>query len=169
MRKTAVATAIAAIMVSASSVAAAEVEAGVHNTDGELIGAVRLADTPSGLVSVVIELTNVPAGVHGVHFHETGDCTAEDFSSAGGHIAGAASHGILSEDGPHPGDLPNVTVAEDGNVQTEFFLADFSIEEYLRDDDGAAFVVHAGLDDYESQPSGNAGDRIACGVFEERS
>jgi superoxide dismutase, Cu-Zn family len=169
MRKMPYALVAAALLASPSIGLAAEVEAPVQNTDGEMIGAVRLADTPSGVVSVIIELTNVPVGVHGVHLHETGDCSAEDFSSAGDHIAGDAAHGVLAEDGPHPGDLPNVTVADNGDVQTEFFLTGLNIDEHILDDDGAAFIVHSGIDDYESQPSGDSGDRIACGAFEERS
>ncbi|HBR37081.1 MAG TPA: superoxide dismutase family protein, partial [Sulfitobacter pontiacus] len=65
----------------------------------------------------------------------------------------------------HPGDMPNVTVGSDGTVEQEVFLPFLNVEEHLMDDDGAAFVIHGGQDDYSSQPSGDAGDRIACGVF----
>jgi superoxide dismutase, Cu-Zn family len=165
MRNTLTALIAAAMMAPPSLALAVTASAEVQNADRMTIGAVRLSDTPSGTVLVNIELTDLPEGIHGVHFHETGDCSADDFSSAGGHIAGDASHGVQVEEGPHPGDLPNVTVREDGVVQTELFLTDFDIEQYLLDEDGAAFVVHSGLDDYESQPSGNSGDRIACGEF----
>lgn len=159
----------AAMAISPTLGLTAEANAEIQDTDGNMIGAVRLVDTPSGVVSAIIGLIEVPEGIHGIHLHETGDCSAVDFSSAGGHIAGDASHGILSEDGPHPGDLPNVTVREDGVVQMEIFLPEFDIEEHVFDADGAAFILHSGPDDYESQPSGDAGDRIACGAFRESS
>ena len=100
-----------------------------------------------------------------VHLHETGDCSGDGFKSAGGHIAGDREHGVLTAGGPHPGDMPNVTVGSDGTVEQEVFLPFLNVEEHLMDDDGAAFVIHGGQDDYSSQPSGDAGDRIACGVF----
>ncbi|QQA42532.1 superoxide dismutase family protein [Pelagovum pacificum] len=158
------ATAIACLLPVAAF--AAEADAPVTSVDGAELGIVQVIDTPSGVAHVIISLTGIPEGVHGIHLHETGDCSAEDFSSAGGHIAGDAEHGIMSENGPHPGDLPNATVQADGTLQAEYFLPDFSVEEWLADDDGAAFIVHAGSDDYESQPAGDAGDRFACGVFE---
>lgn len=144
---------------------AAEAQAEVKTADGQVLGLVEALETASGQVLVTISLSNVPAGVHAAHFHETGDCSAPDFTSAGGHIAGDAQHGIMAEGGPHPGDLPNVTVQDDGAAQLQFFNPRIELETHLLDEDGAAFVLHAGADDYESQPSGDAGGRIACGVF----
>jgi len=117
------------------------------------------------MAHVLISLTNVTAGVHAIHLHEIGDCSADDFTSAGGHISEGATHGVLTRDGPHPGDMPNATVQVDGALQAEFFLPDFDVTGMLRDEDGAAFVMHEGADDYESQPAGSAGPRIACGAF----
>jgi len=147
---------------------AAEATARVTGVDGTDYGAVGLRDTPSGMVLATLTLTQLPPGTHAVHLHETGDCSAEDFSSAGGHIAGDKAHGVLNADGPHPGDMPNLTVKEDGVGEVEYFLAGLDLEGDLLDEDGSAFVMHQGLDDYESQPAGDAGDRIACGVFEAR-
>lgn len=137
----------------------------VEGKDG-ISGSVTLNTTASGRVLVKIDVTGVPAGVHGVHLHETGDCSAEDYTSAGGHIAGDHQHGVLVEGGPHPGDLPNMTVGEDGNLQGEVFLDLLEIDTMIKDDDGAAFIIHAGADDYQTQSAGDAGARIACGVFE---
>jgi len=156
----------AAFGLAAAPAFSASAIATLHGTDGSNMGAVTVTDTASGTAHVIVELEGVPAGVHGIHMHETGDCSADDFTSAGGHIAGEADHGVMAENGPHPGDLPNAHVPESGAWMAEFFKADFSVEEWLMDEDGAAFIVHSGEDDYESQPSGDAGDRIACGVFE---
>jgi len=137
----------------------------ITGTEGALAGSVTLNATASGRTLVQINLTGVPEGVHAVHLHETGDCSAEDFTSAGGHIAGDAKHGVLTEGGPHPGDMPNMTVGEDGILKAEVFLDLLDIDEMIMDEDGAAFIMHAGADDYMSQPAGDAGSRIACGAF----
>ena len=140
--------------------------ADVSGADQELTGSVTLNQTGSGMVLVRIDLSGVPEGEHGVHLHETGDCSASDFTSAGGHIAGDRSHGFLTEGGPHPGDMPNMTVGADGILKADVFLNFLEFDSMIMDTDGAAFIVHSGADDYTSQPAGDAGSRIACGVFE---
>lgn len=137
----------------------------IQDREGNSVGDVTVEATASGRVVLKINLNSLPDGTHGVHIHETGDCSAEDFTSAGGHLAHDASHGVGSEAGPHPGDLPNLTVHDDGAAQVEYFSADLNIDGDLLDEDGAAFIVHSEADDYQSQPSGAAGDRIACGEF----
>ncbi len=137
--------------------------------DGTVSGTARFAATPSGETHITIRLEGIPEGIHGVHVHETGDCSAADFTSAGGHLAGDRAHGVLTEGGPHPGDLPNATVGSDQRLEIEVFSAMLTLgsdgEGAMLDGDGAALVVHADPDDYQSQPSGAAGDRIACGVI----
>ncbi|MGK7652528.1 superoxide dismutase family protein [Roseovarius sp. B08] len=140
----------------------------VEGPDDAITGTVRITPTASGVMLVSVDLEGVPAGTHGIHIHETGDCSASDFKSAGGHLAGDAKHGVLVEGGPHPGDLPNAEVGDDGRLVVNHFNERLTAEQ-LTDDDGAAFIVHSGADDYESQPSGDAGSRIACGVFEPAS
>lgn len=130
------------------------------------VGTITLSETPSGLTHIVIEVTGVPEGVHGVHIHETGDCSADDFSSAGGHLAGDMEHGFLAEGGPHPGDLPNAHVQSDGVLMVEHVTDRLTLGDMLFDADGSAFIVHSGADDYESQPSGEAGSRLNCAVIE---
>ncbi|TKT82986.1 superoxide dismutase family protein [Aquamicrobium sp. LC103] len=138
---------------------------------GEDLGRVTFAETPSGLLHVFVEMTGLPAGPHGFHIHETGSCETDGgFESAGGHYAGDREHGVMSRNGPHPGDFPNVHVGQDGLLKVEFFTDRLSISEGdnpLMDEDGSAVVVHADPDDYESDPSGHSGDRIACGVIEQ--
>ena len=121
------------------------------------------------MLQVIVELTDLPPGPHGFHVHETGECKLDGgFASAGGHYAGGHSHGVESEDGPHSGDFPNVHAAENGVVKLEFFTDRLSLDggdNPLMDEDGSAVIVHLDADDYTTTPSGNAGDRIACGVI----
>ncbi len=154
-----------ALALCGGAVQAADASATVSGRDGNALGTVSATGTESGMVIVTISMTGLPDGIHGAHLHQTGDCSAEDFSSAGGHISGDASHGVYSADGPHPGDMPNITVQSDGAAQIEFFLHDLDIDADLLDADGAAFVLHAGMDDYRTDPAGDSGERIACGAF----
>lgn len=138
------------------------ITAEVVSNDG-VSGSISVTAQPSGLVVVKIDLMGVPAGEHAVHIHETGDCSAADYKSAGGHLANGMQHGVMVEGGPHPGDMPNAMVGDDGVLNVTYFKSDLVLEK-LRDDDGASFIVHAGADDYSSQPSGDAGSRIACAI-----
>lgn len=138
----------------------------VDGQDGAIAGSVTLNDTASGSMLVTLNINGVPAGEHAVHLHETGDCSAADYKSAGGHIAGDSEHGVLSANGPHPGDMPNMTVGDDGVLKGEVFLSALEVDTMIMDDEGAAFIIHEGVDDYTSQPAGDAGARIACGVFQ---
>lgn len=163
-----------AIPLSATQAAEPVATARLIDLEGRSAGTVEFTDTPSGLMLVKVSAEGVSAGRHGFHIHETGQCDpATGFKSAGGHLAGDKSHGVLSEDGPHPGDLPNVTVGEDGRMDAEFFVSRLSVEggwfeaRGLFDEDGSAVMVHSGPDDYTSQPSGAAGDRVLCGVIEQ--
>lgn len=144
----------------------------MKSADGTSIGTVKLTETPSGVL-LRGELKPVSPGRHGFHIHETGKCDAgTGFKSAGGHLSGGVPHGFMTDGGPHPGDMPNVHVADDKTMAVEVFNPRVSLAggegagASLLDGDGSAIVVHSGADDYESQPSGDAGDRIACGVIE---
>ncbi|MGI9038303.1 MAG: superoxide dismutase family protein [Gemmatimonadota bacterium] len=132
--------------------------------DGQRIGSVEFFEGERG---VVVELTVVglEEGLHGIHVHETGRCEAP-FKSSGSHFApGGRDHGFLSATGPHAGDLPNLFVGEDDErTEAHFFLSGVSVSA-LGDADGAALVIHAGTDDYRSDPAGAAGDPVACAVI----
>lgn len=136
----------------------------IQSADGESLGTATAVSTPSGLMLVTLELQGLPAGIHGAHVHETGECTAPDFESAGGHLAGGKEHGVMTENGPHAGDLPNIHVPDGGTLTVEYFAAGLT-PELMMDDDGAAIVIHEQPDDYVGQPSGHAGGRIGCGTF----
>ncbi|MFD1882817.1 superoxide dismutase family protein [Paracoccus pacificus] len=144
--------------------AAPPVTAQLVTADGTAMGMVSVADTASGMALVTLNLSGVPEGVHGAHIHETGTCDGPDFKSAGGHLAGGRAHGVMDAQGPHQGDLPNVHAPATGTVMVEYFVPNLPAD-VLTDADGAAFILHAGADDYAGQPAGNAGDRLACGVF----
>ncbi len=119
-------------------------------------------------VTVAVAATGMSPGEHGFHLHTTGKCTAPDFSSAGGHLnPGGETHGALSPGGKHLGDMPNLVIGENrsGSTQVELDGDARIVLENIFDADGTAVVVHAGADDYRTDPSGNAGSRIACGVL----
>jgi len=153
----------------------ATIDARLVGTNGQEIGKVEFRETASGVVWLVATVSGLPPGLHGFHIHETGLCeVADGFESAGGHLTGGMDHGVLYKGGPHPGDLPNFYVQNDGKMQVEVFLSEASgsgnwfEESGIFDADGSAIVIHSKPDDYMSQPSGNAGERIACGVIEKR-
>jgi Cu-Zn family superoxide dismutase len=124
-----------------------------------------VAKESDGKLKVTVHVAGLSAGKHGVHVHTTGKCDAPDFASAGGHWNPTAhQHGMNNPAGPHVGDLPNVLVGANGIGEIQFVLP--GTYEGLLDQDGAALVVHAGEDDLKTDPSGNSGGRIACGVFE---
>ena len=137
--------------------------AAVAAPDGTGLGTLTLTATPAGVI-VSGTLRGLPPGPHGIHVHETGACEPP-FESAGGHFnPGGSEHGFLTEGGPHAGDMTNVTVGDDGLVAVEILDTFLTLDGTLFDEDGAALVIHAGPDDYRTQPSGHSGDRIACGV-----
>ena len=136
---------------------------------GQRIGTAVFQDTPNGVL-ISVSADGLPPGEHAFHIHETGLCEpAEGFSTAGGHFApGGDPHGFQMPAGPHAGDMPNQFVPADGSLRAHVFNARVRIgpgENSLADADGSALVIHAGADDYRSQPSGAAGDRIACAVI----
>ena len=119
-------------------------------------------------VNISIAVVGMTPGVHGVHLHTTGSCDAPDFASAGAHLnPGGHQHGANNPAGAHLGDLPNITVGSAGSGTASVTLAGTSEEvlAQLFDGDGTAVVVHANADDYRTDPSGNSGGRIACGVL----
>lgn len=136
----------------------------LQTADGESVGTATATATDGG-VQIALEVHGLEPGQRGVHVHTTGRCEPPTFESAGGHWNPTErQHGLESEAGQHAGDMPNLTVAADGTGTLEYQLVGGTFEGLL-DADGTAFVVHAGPDDQVTDPSGNSGDRIACGVF----
>lgn len=139
----------------------------IVNRNGETVGTARLYSL-AGEVTISASFDGLPAGEHAVHLHTTGDCSAADFTSAGGHLnPGGNEHGTRNPLGAHLGDLPNATIAADGvgSMSTILRGTSSTIIPQIFDADGTALVVHEGADDYRSDPAGAAGGRVACGVF----
>jgi superoxide dismutase, Cu-Zn family len=148
----------------ASAQDAASATAQMQNLEGQSVGQVQLQETAHGLI-VRSEFTALPEGVLAFHIHEVGECEPP-FQSAGGHFnPGGHQHGMENPQGLHAGDLPNIHVPASGELTVENFVMGLTLDEVL-DEDGASMMVHAGADDYSSDPAGEAGDRIACGVIE---
>lgn len=124
----------------------------------------------SGALQLRVDGMNLPSGAHGVHIHQVGNCTAPDFTSAGPHWnPTGAQHGKDNPAGMHMGDLPNLLVGSDGRGTLEYRIAGATLtggDHAMLDSDGAAIVIHATADDYRTDPAGNSGARIACGVFQ---
>ncbi|MGF1593318.1 MAG: superoxide dismutase family protein [Kiloniellaceae bacterium] len=160
----ALAVACLALVSAASAAPEDSASAAMEDAEGNSVGTVELTETPHGTL-LIINLENLPEGIHAFHVHETGSCEPP-FTSAGGHFNPTdAKHGMEAPDGMHAGDMPNIYVPASGEVRLEVFNAQLTLSDELLDDDGAAIVVHAGADDYRSDPAGDAGDRIACGVI----
>ena len=156
---------VAADVVETATPAPMEAVALLKTADGKDVGTATATQSGEG-VMVTVEALGMEPGDHGVHVHTTGACTP-DFAAAGGHWNPANhKHGMDSVDGQHAGDMPNLTVSADGTGRLDYMLAGGATFAGLMDADGSAFVIHAGPDDQMTDPSGDSGDRLACGVFE---
>jgi superoxide dismutase, Cu-Zn family len=141
----------------------------LKDASGKEVGKAVLTNTPSGVL-IRLDLNGIPPGDHAFHVHAVGKCEPPDFKSAGGHFnPDETKHGIMNAEGPHAGDMPNLHVPESGKLVVEVLdgLVTLDAERALLDADGSALIIHAGADDYRTDPAGNAGDRIACGVVTE--
>ncbi|MEB3287269.1 MAG: superoxide dismutase family protein [Vampirovibrionales bacterium] len=147
--------------------------ADVMDAQGKSLGKADFTETAQGVL-IHAQLSGVPEGWHGFHVHAVGQCDPKAakgaFTSAGGHFNPAGKeHGFENPKGMHVGDLPNVYVEKDGKLLTETLLQGATLESgptALLDKDGSALVIHSTKDDYASDPAGNAGSRIACGVIQ---
>jgi Cu-Zn family superoxide dismutase len=140
----------------------------LRNARGQVVGTARFTEV-SGGVRILLEAKGLAPGPKGVHVHEVGTCAAPDFTSAGGHFnPEGKKHGLENSDGPHAGDLPNITIGPDGTGRLESMndrIALAAGPKSVFDADGSTLVVHANPDDFRSDPAGNAGPRLACGVI----
>lgn len=141
-------------------------KATLEGTEGSEVGGTVTFTEQDGQVHIVARVDNVQgAGEHGFHIHETGDCSAADFSSAGGHFAPEGNpHGAPTDEAHHAGDLGNITVGDDGTGSLDMMSDMLTVSPGPNTVVGKAVILHEGTDDLESQPSGAAGARIACGV-----
>lgn len=140
------------------------------DTEGNEMGVVELTESSEG-VRIHVKLENVPEGEHGFHIHEVGKCEKPTFESAGAHFnPKGKEHGFDNPKGFHAGDLPNISPDENGSVDIEFVAKNITLEKgkenSLFDENGSSVILHEAPDDYKTDPSGNSGSRIACGVVE---
>jgi Cu-Zn family superoxide dismutase len=144
----------------------AQATARMQGPGGRDLGTLTLTESGGG-ISVSGQLTGLAPGEHGFHIHTTGKCEGPSLETAGAHWNPTnKGHGTNNPAGPHLGDMPNITVGPDSSVSVQATTPGGTLhgENSLLDGDGAAVVIHADADDYKTNPSGNSGNRIACGV-----
>jgi len=141
----------------------------LKNADGKDVGTAALTQAPGGVL-INLALTGLPAGEHAFHVHAVGKCEPP-FTSAGGHFNPTGKkHGIMAAEGAHAGDMPNLHIPASGDLKLEVMNAGVTLEKdkpnSLLGPQGTALVIHASKDDYKTDPTGEAGGRIACGVVQ---
>jgi Cu-Zn family superoxide dismutase len=149
--------------------AAQTASAPLKDAQGKEVGSANLMQTPRGVL-INLSVKGLPPGEHAFHVHAVGKCEPP-FTSAGGHFnPDHKKHGLMAAEGAHAGDMPNLHIPQSGDLTIEVLNAAVTLEKgkpnSLLDTDGSAMVIHAGTDDYKTDPTGDAGGRIACGVVQ---
>lgn len=170
-RNTVMAAALASAFLSAAALPAAAqtASAPLKDAQGKEVGSANLVQTPRGVL-INLSVKGLPPGEHAFHVHAVGKCEPP-FTTAGGHFnPDHKKHGLMAAEGAHAGDMPNLHIPQSGDLTVEVLNAAVTLEKgkpnSLFDGDGSALVIHAGTDDYKTDPTGDAGGRIACGVVQ---
>ena len=160
-----------AAAVPSAAAASKSAHANIANAQGTQIGTAKITSSGTG-VKIEVKVSHLTPGEHGIHIHTVGKCDAPAFTTAGGHFnPTSAHHGVHNTLDPHPhlGDLMNLVADKKGNGKATFLAEGVSLGDganSLFHEGGTSLVIHAKADDLMSDPSGNSGDRIACGVIE---
>jgi Cu-Zn family superoxide dismutase len=149
--------------------AAQSAKATLKNADGKEVGTAAFTRTPVGVL-IALSLRGMPPGERAFHIHAVGKCEPP-FTSAGPHFnPGSKKHGLMAADGHHAGDMPNLHIPASGELVVEVLNTDVTLEKgkpnSLFGPQGTALIIHAGKDDYKTDPAGDAGGRIVCGLIE---
>jgi Cu-Zn family superoxide dismutase len=159
--------ALSLVLVALPSRSAAKSKVELKDAQGKSVGDVVVWDQGPG-VALQIKLHDLTPGVHAIHFHQVPKCEGPDFKSAGGHFnPESKKHGFDNPEGHHAGDMKNFTVGANGKASARLEDNDVTLKDGPHSllTNGAAIVVHAKADDYKTDPAGNSGDRVACGVL----
>ncbi|MFY4775451.1 superoxide dismutase family protein [Metabacillus sp. RGM 3146] len=163
---------IAAVLGGCSTTSPTRMSTEMFNTDGDSLGTITMSEQPEG-VKFVVMLEGLPAGEYGLHVHEKPLCEAPDFKTAGEHYnPDKKDHGLLNPKGAHLGDLQNLVADDKGMIQAEIFGPKMTLKKGSKNTllfkGGTSLIINEKKDDGMTQPAGNSGPRIACGVITEK-